>query len=117
MFKNLGTGNFISKSLFGSISFLYLITGRSALAALENPLDSETFAELIANVAKIVAQIGAPIVVIAIIWAGFLFVSSRGNEKKLEDAKRAFFWTIIGAVLLLGAWGLSEAISEFIGEL
>ncbi len=121
MAKNTEIGNFKRKIFIGIPAFLYLIAGRFALAAcesgtgLKNPLNSCTFADLIKNIAKIVAQIGVPIAVIAIIWAGFLFISARGNEKKLEDAKRTFFWAIIGTALLLGAWGLAEAISGFFG--
>jgi len=81
---------------------------------LKNPLKSCTFAALVENVAKIVAQIGFPIAALAIIYSGFLFVSARGNEKQLEDAKRTFLWTIIGTAILLGAWAIAEAVQLFI---
>ncbi len=83
-------------------------------ADLENPLNSNTFAELVENIAEIVAQIGFPIAALAIIYSGFLFVSARGNEKQLEDAKRTFLWTIIGTAILLGAWAIAIAIQTFI---
>ncbi|OHA15708.1 MAG: hypothetical protein A3A10_01930 [Candidatus Tagabacteria bacterium RIFCSPLOWO2_01_FULL_42_9] len=89
-----------------------LFLARSALA-LENPLASSSFAELISNIAEIVAQIGTPVAVIAIIWAGFLFATAQGNEEKINTAKRTFFWAIIGTAILLGAWTLSTAIEEF----
>ena len=87
---------------------------RFVSADLENPLKSKTFADLIANVAKIVAQIGFPIAALAIIYSGFLFVTARGNEKQLEDAKRTFLWTIIGTAILLGAWAIAIAVQTFI---
>ena len=83
-------------------------------ADLKNPLDSDTFAELVENVAKIVAQIGFPIAALAIIYSGFLFVTAQGNEKQLQDAKRTFLWTIIGTAILLGAWAIAEAVQLFI---
>ncbi len=83
-------------------------------ADLNNPLDSETFAELVENIAAIVAQIGFPIAALAIIYSGFLFAAARGNEKQLEDAKRVFFWTIIGTAILLGAWAIATALQTFI---
>ena len=91
---------------FGLIHFV--------LADLKNPLKSNTFADLIKNIAKIVAQIGFPIAVLAIIYSGFLFVTARGNEKQLEDAKRTFLWTIIGTAILLGAWAIAIAVQTFI---
>ncbi len=88
-----------------------------AFADLKNPLNSPTFAGLIENVAKIVAQIGFPIAAIAIIYAGFLFVTAGGNEEKLKKAKTTFLWSIIGTALLLGAWAIAEAIKSFITTL
>ena len=81
---------------------------------LPNPLCSQTFADLIANVAKIVAEIGLPIAAIAIIYAGFLFVTAGGNEDKLKKAKTTFLWSVVGTALLLGAWAIAEAIKSFI---
>jgi hypothetical protein len=96
---------------------------RIALAACEtsggltNPLKSCTFAELITNIAKIVAQIGLPIAAIAIIYAGFLFVTAGGNEEKVTKARKTFLWTVIGTALLLGALAIAEAIKSFITTL
>lgn len=87
---------------------------RFSLAELENPLASETFADLIANVAEIVAEVGLPVAVIAIIYAGFLFATARGNEEQIKTAKKTFFWAIIGTALILGAWAISIAIEEFL---
>ena len=81
---------------------------------LENPLISDSFADLVTNIAKIVAEIGVPIAVIAIIWAGFLFVTARGSEDQIKKAKTTFFWAIIGTAILLGSWALATAISGFV---
>ena len=87
---------------------------RFASADLKNPLKATSFAQLVENVAKIVAEIGVPIAVCAIIWAGFLFVTARGSEDQIKKAKTTFFWAIIGTAVLLGSWALATAISEFI---
>ena len=84
---------------------------------LPNPLCSQSFTDLITNIAEIVAKIGLPIAAIAIIYAGFLFVTAGGSEDKLKKAKTTFLWSIIGTALLLGAWAISEAIQSFITTL
>ncbi len=84
---------------------------------LTNPLNACSFADLVTNIAKIFAQIGTVVAVIFIIWSGFLFVTARGDETQLKKAKTTFYWTIIGTALVLGAWGLSEAIGGFIKTL
>lgn len=82
---------------------------------LENPLASNVdsiteFVQLIIN--KIVLPIGSVVVVIVFIYAGFLFVTSQGNETKLETAKSTFWWAVIGSAILLGAFVITSIIQE-----
>lgn len=51
----------------------------------------------------IMMYIAMPGIVLALVWAGFLFVTARGDEKQLETAKRVFVWTVVGATIIIGA--------------
>ncbi len=80
---------------------------------LLNPLaggvDSiEKLLKLILN--NIVLPIGSVVIVIMIIYSGFLFVTARGNEDKIGDAKRTLTYVVIGAAILLGAAVISAVI-------
>src|SRR3989338_9223202 len=57
-----------------------------------------------------VLKIGIPIVALAVIFSGFLFVFARGNSEKLTKAKDALLYTLIGAAILLGSWAIAEMI-------
>ncbi|MFA6324936.1 MAG: hypothetical protein WCX46_01790 [Candidatus Paceibacterota bacterium] len=59
-----------------------------------------------------VIKIGIPIVALAIIYSGFLFVSAMGNKEKLTIAKRSLMYSLIGAAILLGAWAIAQLISN-----
>ena len=59
-----------------------------------------------------VLRIGIPIVALAIIYCGFLFVSARGNSEKLGKAKDALLYTLIGAAILIGSWAIAQLISD-----
>ena len=84
---------------------------------LQNPIQAENFTEVMRRVANIAALIGLPIVVIMIIWTGAQFVFAGGDEKKLTAAKQSFYWTIIGALLVLGAFVIAAAIENFARQL
>lgn len=58
----------------------------------------------------LVFLIGVPIVVVFIVYAGFLFVTAGDNEAQISRAKMTFLWTIVGAGVLLGAKALAAAI-------
>jgi hypothetical protein len=80
-----------------------------------NPLASKGI-DSVQGLIKILLQglirIGFPIVALAILYSGFLFVAARGNSEKLETAKQSLMYSIIGAVILLGSWSIAMLISE-----
>jgi heme/copper-type cytochrome/quinol oxidase subunit 2 len=84
---------------------------------IKNPIKPNDINELITAILKIVVQIGTPILVLAIIYVGFKFVAARGNPGKLEEAKQAFVWTLIGAAIVLGAFVISTIIQTTIQQI
>lgn len=56
--------------------------------------------------------IATPIIVIFIIYAGFLFVTAQGNETKIVKARTVITWTLIGAGVLLASKGISLGIQD-----
>ena len=82
---------------------------------LVNPLDSDgsgikDIPTLIQKLLEIVLKIGAPIIALAIIYAGYLFIAAQGNPTKLETAKKTLVWVVVGAAILLGAYVIAESI-------
>ena len=84
---------------------------------ITNPLASKGYNNIndfIKAILQGAIKIGIPIIALAIIYSGFLFVSARGNSEKLSEAKNALLYTCIGAAILLGAWAIAQLISETI---
>jgi hypothetical protein len=94
-------------------------TGLNIKTGIINPLSSEldTIPKFIEKILEVVLTIGIPIVTLAIIYSGFLFVTAQGNSEKLKKAKQTFIYTIIGAALLLGSFVISKAIVGTVDEI
>ena len=88
--------------------------GNTSSAKLENPLAVDTPMALVASLTTTVAKIGVPVATVFIIYSGLLFVTARGNEEKLKNAKTTFFWSVLGTGILLGAWVIGSAIGSTI---
>ncbi|MDQ5958115.1 MAG: hypothetical protein QG665_464 [Patescibacteria group bacterium] len=84
---------------------------------IENPLNISTIQEFVARVLDIVVTISMPFLVVMFIYSGFLFVWARGDKAGLQRAKDIFFYTVIGAALVLGAFVLARAIDATIKQL
>lgn len=84
---------------------------------LENPLNAENLIDLIALVSKAVMKIALIVAVVALIWAGFLFVTSQGNEEKLKNARAVLVWTIIGVAIIVGTDIIISVIENFFSSI
>ena len=51
-----------------------------------------------------------------LILSGFKFVTAQGSEDKLTDAKNTFKYTIIGAILIIGAQVIVEVVKNIISQ-
>lgn len=94
--------------------------GGSNVITIPNPLKSGTntlydFIKLIIN--DVILPVGGVIAVLSIIYAGFLLVTAQGDEKQLQQGKRAFVYAAIGSLILLGAWAISLAIQGTVNQL
>lgn len=86
--------------------------------SIENPLPNiDTVPKFITALIKVVLYVGVPIVALAIIYTGFLFVSAQGKPEKLTTAKKALVYTLIGAALLLGAFIIANAIVSTVNDI
>ena len=66
---------------------------------------------------SVVIPIGAVIAVLMIMYAGFLFVTARGDETQIKKAREAILYAVIGAAILLGAKLMATAIQSTITQL
>jgi len=91
--------------------------GGTRTVKLLNPLKVDTLAEFLNLVLDIVILIAVPIIIFFIIWSGFMYVTAQGKPEKIADATRAFTWTVVGAVILLGAKVLLAIITNTVKAL
>lgn len=91
--------------------------GCNPAVELCNPIQANSFSEVISRLAQVVVMIGLPLVVIMFIYAGSLYVFAQGSEERIKKAHQAFFWTVVGALLIVGAEAISLAIQNFARQL
>lgn len=82
-----------------------------------NPIKVSSFSAFAALVTKTAVQVMMPFIVLAFVYSGFLFVKAQGNTAGLEEAKKAITWSMIGAFILLGAWGFAQIIGQTVSTI
>lgn len=93
------------------------VTGGSG-TTLINPLQAGTSLQgFLISILDFVIRIGTIVVILMLVYVGYLFVVAQGSDSKLSEAKHALLWTLIGALILLGAKAIALAIQATVQAL
>jgi hypothetical protein len=84
---------------------------------LVNPLKADSVEELFSIVLEAAKTILGMLLVLALLYCGWLFIDAQGNEEKLKKARNAFMWTIVGGIVILGISGIFQVIQGTLNEL
>jgi len=87
---------------------------------LHNPLagsNINSLDDLLAALLNVLMQIGVVVLVVMLVYTGFLFITAQGNPEGLSKAKSALLWTVIGGAVVLGAGVIAGAIKSTVGAL
>ena len=80
------------------------------LSPFLDPFAGDTLAQALEVIISVLMFILFPIIVMMIVYAGFLFVTAQGKPENLKKARSALVWGVIGGLIILGAQAFSIAI-------
>ena len=109
-----------AKKLFSIIYFGLLIVflGAPLLSQAEqfqNPLSTNSFEALVGAISNFIFKIAIVLAPVMLIIAGFLYVTSAGDPKRITTAKTMILYTAIGLAILLLASGLIKVLESLLG--
>lgn len=73
--------------------------------------------EIIANVINIFLSLLGVIFLILMIYAGYLWMTAAGEESKVEDAQKIIKAAIIGLIIVVGAYAISQFVVTKLGNI
>ncbi len=91
--------------------------GNTPPAYIKNPLERSGINDIpkfLLAILNGVVRLAIPLVALAVIYSGFLFVKAQGNPEEIGKAKDAILYTLIGAAVLLGALAIARLVSDTI---
>lgn len=87
------------------------VTNTGPSVTLINPLKAGySLSQLLSDILSFVVEIGTVVIVLMVIFVGYKFVMAQGSDTKLIEARKMLLWTIVGALILLGAQAIAAAI-------
>ncbi|MEN9390373.1 MAG: hypothetical protein RLZZ283_473 [Candidatus Parcubacteria bacterium] len=96
---------------------LLILVPSVARAALNNPIAYNDIYSFLTALLELATYIAFPVIILFIVYVGFLFVAAQGKPEAIQKAQKYFFWAIVGALIVLGAQALAYAIEATVQEL
>lgn len=84
---------------------------------LENPIRFTTLYEFLQGILDVVVAIAFPVIILFLVYIGWLFIQNGDKPEKLKEVRGYFVWAVIGALIVLGAKALSLAIGATVTAL
>ena len=82
---------------------------------IKNPLATTgTVDQIIDNIINFLLTIGIPIAGVMCVYAGFLFLTSGGDSKKIKTAKDTLIYAAVGIGILIISKGLVTLVADII---
>ncbi|MFA5001173.1 MAG: hypothetical protein WC531_03035 [Candidatus Paceibacterota bacterium] len=93
------------------------VTNPVTQGIFKNPLKADSLTDLLAAMLDVVVQVGLVVIVFFIIFAGFQFVTARGDTGKITKAREALVAVLIGSAIVLGSYAIATALKNTVEQL
>ncbi|MFA5124885.1 MAG: hypothetical protein WC473_03660 [Patescibacteria group bacterium] len=67
---------------------------------------------IVGGVVQAVLGILGTLLVLLLIYAGFIWMTAQGNEKKVDEAKKMIYNAVIGLAIVAGAWAITSFVLD-----
>ena len=81
---------------------------------LTNPVGVSSIACLFYKIVDFIMSLSYIVIAFFLLLSGFKFVTAQGSDEKLTEAKNTFWYTIIGALILIGANTIIQVVQSII---
>ena len=82
-----------------------------------NSTNTDCLGNFLINILDFVVRIGSIVVILMLVFVGYKFVTAQGNDSKIIEARGMLLWTVVGALILLGAKAIAIGIQATVQAL
>jgi hypothetical protein len=82
-----------------------------------NSATGDCLMKFLQKILELVVRVGAILVILMLVFVGFKFVVARGDPGAIKEARGALLWTVVGALILLGAQVIATGIEATVKAL
>jgi len=75
----------------------------------------QKLANVITGLVCWVSGIAIVLTVLALVWFGMMFITSRGDPGKVTEARKSFLWGLVGIAVIFGVYTIIATVANSLG--
>ncbi len=100
--------------MFVSLLLTATLAHAQSTVTLPNPLGGvNTIGDLLNKIIDVLILFASPVVVIIVMYAGYMFLSARDEPEKITQARNTILYAMLGYGIILIAKGIGLIIQSF----
>lgn len=103
----------ISNPIVNKVFFKIDTSKYPGLEAVQPGVDPKRLVGEIAGMTNVVAAIAGPFALLSLVAGGLMYILAGGEEEKIGKAKKIIMWSLIGLVIIYGAFAI---VSTFVAR-
>ena len=88
--------------------------GKTTVFKIDNPIEADNLIQLLDVIATWLFNIAIPITVAMIVYAGIIFLISRGDTAKVSQAKKILLYAVVGFTIIMIGKGFITLIESIL---
>lgn len=89
---------------------LVIIPLSISAATITNPINASNFTELLSDIATGIGKFIAVLGTIMLIISGIMYLTSAGSPERINSAKKAFIFSVVGIAIGVAASSIAEIV-------
>jgi hypothetical protein len=90
------------------------VTPPPARQLLENPLQANSFAQLLDSLINFFLVLGAPVLTLFILYGAFVIMTAAGNPERVKTGRNTIFYAVLGFAILLMSKGIILVVKSLL---
>lgn len=103
----------ISNPIINQVFFKIDMASYPGIEAVKPGIDPKRLAQEIAGMTNLVAAIAGPLALLSLVAGGLMYILAGGEDEKIGKAKKIIMWSLIGLVIIYGAFAI---VSTFVAR-
>lgn len=102
--------------MLGGVIFLSACRSAQAHVNIQNPIQATEFSGLAATIIRWLLTIVGGLSLLMLVYGGIVYITSGGDQQKVQQGKKIITWTIFGLLMVLMSYSIMALLATILSN-